>query len=276
MVNEALKGILGFDPESGERLEDKSRLFPVDSRVSLPKDVQDLFVKTVNEGILAEIDPPRRYAIFPDRLLFVAEYEDRYVDRRYWGFQPTGEAQINFHEVAKVYFAPSKGLFTPDYIEFGQEGEENYGITIERGFLGSSLLVTLVEHGRVVTLDYEDEKFRRMTYSERDDRELRGGGTLLLDLPQVGDYTAGCFFDGNYTFVVHYNHETGKLNITVNNVNTSTKVRELEIPSELPIYALEASLFEMAHLKDPYNVDPLLDSQWKENPLGKIGIKLGV
>lgn len=282
--NDALSEILGFDPESGERIEDRGQLQEYKfSKIAVPKEVQSAFAEYIayTEGLHKDLKDlgGTKIKILPEKLLYILQGEEsENGTRTYYSWIQSDEGKIRFHESASAWFWK----------------------------LGESLIISIDQLGEAADWKLERTQIEFNPQITKCEFRLanRAAEVIFTEEGPILDFVSGIDrfdpfqFDGEY--YMNYNtaakellkvlakkgnlewsDRSSKYDLTVKKdvmklkrVENGILGDELLIPRKINQEEIIQTLFDHSTLKDPLNAPLELDNSWRfANLMDTVGVK---
>jgi len=277
-----LKEILGFDPESGDRVEDKTELQLLKSeQVQTSKAIQNEFKKWFVESK----NKPWVLKAVPEHLLAVRS--DSYYDvvREYFLYEGQFNNEIlPFTQQARLGLRKETDVYYPmDVARFGEPFEAGYeelrswynAYSVHKRIRGESLIIY-----------YDNSKFPILVIAELHLTSEEKGNEYKLQLGSLEgeDLEATQHFNnlinrgeitiGSNKNVFRLTFADNKRNLMVKRLEDGNLKDKIVVPVEILRTEILEKLFNPQTLKDPVNAPPELDNSWRfVNLMEAVGVK---
>lgn len=260
--DDPLKEILGFDPESGERVEDRSGLKSIkDGSSQVPQEIQAAFIEFTqrNKSIIE---------IHPERLLTIEESRMQHskIERAYHFWNPsTGVAEQKFNTQAKAWFGDwTSVMLVGEQVEFPIT---NWQI-MQLSFFCNLTFCTFQFSQRELEIHFNERGFINHTrlITEYGPRDWFGLGEDELKILSERGHLKHLARDGS----------PYELTISGQNINLVTFNNEdkILVPWQVNREEIIQKLFDPLTIEDPIDAPPELDYSWRfANLMEVVGVK---
>ncbi len=275
-----LKDILGFDPSTGERTEDKqgSSPLPKKGEQSQPvsPEVQAAFKKYAagQKNSFMQPEEVKNERVFPEALLYRASNFYGDCTTLYFGY--TGQEGNMFHGTTTALFDRMDGEFHPAKVRYHGERTREFvefqmdiGDEDRRSQFGAKINARLDNRTLILIYDANgDLEYLQIRDGERDEVDLNLRSKSQIDelMKKKRDHLFErslyemAALEGNVMSLIRNYHGGGVLD-------------EFEIPTKINKAEIIQNLFPKELLDDPFNAPPELDTWRRADVLSEIGIK---
>lgn len=279
--NDSLKEILGFDPESGVRVEERSGLTTIkETKIAIPEDVQDEFLEV--------FEREREFtAIHPQKLLTIAS-SPQGVTRSYYSWQPSLEGRTSFPLVVEANFKKDADRFEPSGILFqGEALPSQAGKFIAGRYIAHEFSTINFRDFDSNITSFQIAIAERLCYLKYTNKGslieinfwMQRQGAAFLDehgislQAEIGKLLDQGTFEekrgvNNYKFTVL------EEKINLKRFEEGELKDELMLPRKIDQKAIIEELFDSPTLEDPIKAPPELDDSWRfANLMEVVGVK---
>lgn len=269
-----IRQILGFDPETGERVGGKIPISvgsPMD-----PPELQRAFVQEKGR-VLGE------KKVFPEKLLVVTKEESHrpmMIRRTYYGFLPAAKPVNQFHEVAVAEFqANFLGIRIWGERELNPAGADRKEAQFHLNpqWDKHSTFFEMMFGGRLLCLIFDTEGL----LSGIEFGTGKGEGRIFLVRPnQINEFLTRRFLQVMHPIATQRNHSASDFELNIEDRMVKFERFEdgdikddLTFPMRIKAREIIGAIFHPSLLKDPFNAPPEADT-WKSIDLMQLfGVK---
>ncbi len=264
-----LREILGFDPESGERIEDRGYLKPIKGpNASVPPAIRAAFIEDCKR--YSEV---RVIKVFPEKLLHIAcDYGLSCITRVYHLWEPPTKKAQKFPGAALAAFKRRGEGFDVREVSLFGEGVQ-HGIewrtiifdfnetTCRFDLQDRHICINYDENGLIESIPFLwwNESQDSITINDMTIDELLAGGSLKVGGGQ-----------SNYDFELIAEGEIVK----VKRAGDEGQKEEILLRRRISREEIMEKIIDPQTLVDPINASPELDDKWRfANLMGVVGVK---